>query len=403
MREVIDIRTETRRLPDGGRKVYVWSVAAAGIGLLGAGLALLQPGASSRLLWSYLVAYTFFLSLALGALFFVLLQHITHAGWSVIVRRLAEGVAANLPVLALLTLPIVFGAGTLYRWMDHGTVAADPVLAHKASYLNLPFFVVRLLIYFAVWAGFGWWYLRRSVRQDGAGDDNETRTLERWAPGATVLYALTITFAAFDLLMSLDPRWFSTIFGVYFFAGAFVGFLALLVVLALAIQKAGCLTRAITAEHYHDVGKLLFAFVIFWAYIAFSQFMLIWYGNMPEETSWYQRRLAGGWGALVLVLLFGHFFIPFLGLLGRRSKRTTRVLLGFAVWLLVMHYLDIYWLVMPEMRAPAGAWGQRLADVSVLLMLGGALSALTARRMSRCSLAPEGDPRLAESLAFENV
>ncbi len=402
MREVIDIRTETRRLPDGGRQAYIWSVTAAGVGLLGAGLALLQPGGSSRLLWSYLVSYVFFLSLALGALFFVLLQHLTHAGWSVVVRRLAEAVAANLPLLAVLALPVIFGARALYPWADAAAMAADPTLAKKTVYLNLPFFVVRLVIYFAVWAWCGRSYFRRSVSQDESGDEKETRTLERWAPAATVVYALTTTFAAFDLLMSLEPRWFSTIFGVYFFAGAFVGFLALLAVVALVVQNAGCLTRAVTAEHYHDIGKLLFAFVIFWAYIGFSQFMLIWYGNMPEETNWFRPRVAGAWGVVAAVLLFGHFFLPFFGLLGRRAKRTTAVLVLFAVWLLAMHYLDLYWVVMPEMRA-AGGWTQRLADASVLLMLGGALTAVTARRMARCSLVPEGDPRLAESLAFENV
>jgi hypothetical protein len=404
MRHPIDITTEKRRLDGAGRTAYVWSLAVAGLGLAGTVIVALRPGGASRVLWSYLTNYAFFLSLALGALFFVLLQHLTHAGWSVVVRRLAEAVAANLPILALFALPVVLGAGTLYHWTHAEAVAHDEILRNKSAYLNLPFFVVRLVIYFAVWSFFAWWAFRRSVRQDETGDAAETLALERWAPLGMALFALTTTFAAFDLLMSLDPHWFSTVFGVYFFAGATVGFFALLAVVAYAVQRAGLLTRAITVEHYHDIGKFTFAFVVFWAYIAFSQFMLIWYGNLPEETIWYQRRVTGGWLPLSWLLLFGCFVIPFLGLISRAAKRRPAVLVGFGAFLLVMHWCDIYWLVMPERRHGAHAGPDfALADLWLFLLLGGAMAAFTVRRLSRCSVVAEGDPRLAESLAFENV
>jgi hypothetical protein len=228
-----------------------------------------------------------------------------------------------------------------------------------------------------------------------------TVRMERRSGGAMVLFALTTAFGAYDLLMSLDPHWYSTIFGVYFFAGSVVGFFACLPIITRTLQRSGRLAHAITVEHYHDMGKLIFAFTIFWAYIAFSQYMLIWYANLPEETGWYLRRQTGGWQAVSLLLLFGHFIVPFLVLLPRWVKRDGRLLVLPAVWMLAMHWMDIYWLVMPEMGAKGVPLG--LMDLACFLAVGGTFVAAAARRLRDRSLVPEGDPRLQESLAFESV
>jgi hypothetical protein len=199
----------------------------------------------------------------------------------------------------------------------------------------------------------------------------------------------------------MDPHWYSTMFGVYYFAGAAVGIFALLPIMAVLTQRSGRLTRAIHDEHYHDLGKQLFGYVVFWAYIAFSQYMLMWYGDIPEETSWYLRRQRNGWEVLSLLLLFGHFVLPFVALMSRVPKRRPKVLAAMGVWILLMHWADLHWLVMPELHPEGFAF--HLMDVACLVGLGGLFAAVVLKRLSGRSLIPEKDPRLAESLAFENV
>lgn len=404
MKHVIDIRNERRTLPAGGGPAFRIGAGVAVLGAVLTGIGMATGADMHRLAWSYLVNYMWVLTIALGALVFVMIQHVTHAGWSVVVRRLAEAIAANMPILAIFAIPIVLGSHSLYHWTHADVVANDPVLKGKSGYLNMTFFTIRLVIYFAVWSLFSWWLHRKSVEQDKSGDPALTLSLEKWSPLGIVLFAITCTFAAFDLLMSLDPHWFSTIFGVYVFSGAMLSFLATLGIVTRLTQRAGLLENAITIEHYHDIGKFTFAFVVFWAYIAFSQYMLIWYANLPEETIWYFRRQTGGWLPVSLLLLFGHFVAPFLGLISRIPKRRPGMLVVAGVWLLFMHWIDLYWLVMPEMNHEAkGVVPFNIADLGLLLFLGGLFVALTARRLSRHSLIPEQDPRLAESLTFENV
>ena len=350
---------------------------------------------------SYLVSFIFFLSLALGALFFVLVQHATRAGWSVAVRRLAEGVAPNLFMpMAFLVLPILFGLRFLYPWTDAAAVASDHLLHAKAPWLNVPFFVSRAAVYFAVWSVFSIWFHRTSTSQDATGDPRLTTRMETTSTVALILFAFTVTFFAFDFLMSLTPHWYSTIFGVYFFAGCVLGYFALMVVLANLVQRAGRLRHAITTEHFHDMGKLVFAFTVFWAYIAFSQYMLMWYANLPEETFWYAARQAGSWSWWSLVLLFGHFVVPFLALLSRHAKRRRRLLLTGAVWMLAMQWADIYWLVMPN-RSP-GVIPFSSMDVALFLGVGGLFFAAVTRRLGAHALIALKDPRLTESLGLEN-
>ncbi len=383
------------RLIQVGAVTGVLGLAAAAVVSFASG------GGAGRLLETYLVSFCFFLTLSLGALFFVLLQHLTRAGWSVTVRRLAEGLAGNLVLLAVLAVPVILGLHSLYHWSHAEAVALDPVLQAKSGYLNPLFFTLRLAVYFALWIGLAAYFKGRSTRQDVTGDPDLSRSMERLSAPGMVVFALSLNFAAFDLLMSLDPHWFSTIFGVYVFGGSVVGGVAILSILAVLLQASGRLTHVISVEHYHDLGKLLFAFVVFWAYIAFSQFMLIWYGNLPEETGWFLKRQTGSWVWLSLALLFGHFVLPFLVLLPRYLKRRPRFLAVAAGWMLLMHWLDLYWLAGPELT-PAGV---RLGPVDLLCFvgLGGLYLAGLAVGLRRHRLLPTRDPRLGESIAFENA
>lgn len=383
---------------------------------LGLGLLALAVGVAdgARVVWdvffrSYLLNFCFVLSLALGALFFVLLKHLVRAGWSVSLRRLAEFTAGTLPALALLFLPLLIpllqGSKGVWMWSNADLVAIDPLLQGKQSYLNVPFFIARCAIYFAVWGLLATYYLRQSIRQDATGDPALTLRMQWWSAPGMLMFGLTITFFAIDALMSLNPHWFSTIWGVYFFSGCLVGFFALLAILVFIVQRNGRLADAITVEHYHDLGKLAFGFVVFWAYIAFSQYLLIWYANLPEETVWYRPRQDEPWWLGVsLLLLFGHFVAPFLALISRWGKRRPVYLALAAVWLLAMHWLDLYYIVTPR---PHGFGGHvaplHWTDLALFVGLSGLFVAALVRPMARHAWLPQRDPRLPEALAFRNV
>lgn len=375
------------------------------IGLIGVVAAILlginQGDAMRRFSFSYLVSFAFYLSISLGALFFIAIGHLTRSSWNVVVRRLAEIMAVNLPWLGLLGLPLIWLAPQLFPWAGTGGSVAPELLAHKSGYLNLPFFGIRYIGFFLVWSILSIYYWRRSLKQDSSGDPGLTVEMERRSGLAIVLYAITVTLISYDLLMSLDPAWFSTIFGPYFFTGGLVGFFALLTITTGWLQRQGRLKTVIHVEHLHDYGKLLFAFIFFWAYLAFSQYMLYWYANIPEETAWLIRRQTNGWQYLGLILLFGHFLIPFAGLISRYAKRSKPVLTFWAIWVFVMHYCDLYWIAMPEFSAATPA--PHLLDLACFLGLGGFYIAGLAYVARNRSLVPTRDPRLADSLGFENA
>jgi hypothetical protein len=354
---------------------------------------------------SYLWNFSFVLSIALGALFFVLLQHASRAGWSATVRRLAEFMAANFGLLFILFLPILIptliGKYCIYEWAAPAAAKGSESLAHKLPYLNATFFGIRAIFYFGVWWCLGRYYLAKSLEQDRSGDIGLTLRMERWSYVSILLFALTITFAAFDWLMSLTPEWYSTIFGLYYYSGCMLAFMAVLILAVLTLQSTGRLTQAVTVEHYHDLGKLLFTFVVFWGYIAFSQYLLIWYANIPEETHWFLLRQNGDWKWVSLALLFGQLFIPFAALLSRHVKRR-KFLLGFwAMWVLAMHWVDLYWVVMPSMKTEQPPFSP--IDVCLLVGFIGLYAFGVMRTMSGRPLAPLADPRLEEALAFENA
>jgi hypothetical protein len=424
------------RVKDGDLNLAQMVMLGLGIVLIGAAWAT----GGEHFYASYLVGYMGVLGICLGALFFTMLHHITRAGWSVSVRRLAENMTAALPLMLLLFVPIIVGFDHIYHHWTHaglveGEVGYDAVVAGKSAWLNKTFFFVRVAIYFAVWIGLATYFRRASIRQDETGDPAISLRLARVAAPGLLLFALTITFAAFDWIMSVDPHWFSTIFGVTYFAGSFMAFLAFTILLGKWLGAKGYLREAITVEHYHDLGKLLFTFVVFWTYTNFSQYMLIWYANLPEETKWFADRAEGGWGAVGTILVFGHFFIPFAFLLSRHIKRNTLALSIGAVFLLLIHCFDMQFLILPSLGGHDAAHGEAAhgaahgGDVGVAIESGLArfphdlstylhgigwadfgcfvgllaiVTGLTLMYVRRSNLLPLRDPRLAESLHFQN-
>lgn len=370
-----------------------------------AGLGFAADDHFSRFYHCYLVSFAFFLSLSLGGLFFVAVNHLVSAHWMIVIRRLAEVLAAGFPLMAVLFLPILipmlFGSHGLYHWSDPSYVEGDHVMEGKTPYLNVPFFTIRAVLYFAVWIGLSRFFLRLSREQDQSGDPQLVLKMRRMAAPAIILFALTTTFAMFDWVMSLEAHWFSTIFGVYYFAGTMGCFFASMALICMYLQERGSLGGVVTIHHYHDLGKFLFAFVFFWGYIAFSQYMLIWYADLPEETFWFLKRQTGSWTAVSVFLLFGHLFIPFAGLLSRHVKRNKASLAFFCCLMVMMHWVDMYWLVMPSMDETSLNFG--FMEVACLLGLGGLVIGGFLARLRQGLLAPVRDPFLEDSLHFKNL
>lgn len=423
------------KVKDGDLAKAQLVLLAVGVVLIGAAWA-----TGKHFYLSYLVGYMGVLSVCLGALFFVMVQHITRAGWSVVLRRVAENIAGALPAMLLLFIPILVGFDDIFHHWAHANVDPqthqalaptdakyDAVLAGKSAWLNKPFFIVRVVIYFAVWIGLMWFFRSKSVAQDETGDPAINLRLSRVAAPGLLLYALSVTFAAFDWIMSLDPHWFSTIFGIAYFAGSYMMFLAFITVLTMWLGKQGYLKGAVTTEHYHDLGKLMFAFMVFWTYANFSQYMLIWYANLPEETKWFGDRSVNGWGAIGTVLVFGHFFIPFAFLMSRHIKRNPITLAAGAIFLMVIHCIDMQFLILPTAghtahategaahAAPHAAGGSDFAhqlgeyfhgiswtDFGCFAGMLALVTSVTLLNIRRTNLVPLRDPRLAESLHFQN-
>ncbi|UUO04887.1 quinol:cytochrome C oxidoreductase [Blastopirellula sp. J2-11] len=397
---------ETIRLGDIRNKLMI---GGYGVGLAAMIVALLlgmfAKDQLRHFFFAYLTSYLFFLSISLGALGFLALQHLTRAGWSASVRRITEVIAMTLGPMALLFLPILFsvlsGSHVLFQWNDAELMATDHLLAGKEPYLNATFFTIRAVIYFSVWIAAAWYFLAKSTAQDDSGDPQLTLRMENKSPLVVFAFALTVTFASFDWAMSLDPKWFSTMFGVYFFAGAMVSFFSFTLICCATLQSWGKLKDVITVERYHDLSKFIFGFVLFWGYIAFSQYLLYWYGNIPEETVWYLVRQNDAWRSVSLVLLFGQFIIPFLGTMSRAVRRNKALMVGWAIFLLVMHWVDMFWLVMPQYspeKLPLG-W----MELACLIGLGGFFIGNIAWIAAERRLLAIRDPRLPESLALKNM
>jgi hypothetical protein len=348
---------------------------------------------------SYLSAFLFWMGIALGCLAVVMLHHVTGGAWGLPIRRPLESGTRTLPLMLLLFLPIVLGAGKIYEWADPAAVAHDPILRHKSLYLNLPFFIGRAALYFAAWLALAYFLNRWSLDQDRTGERPIARRLQLLSSAGLVAYGLTVTFASIDWAMSLEPHWFSTMYGVLFIAGqglsAFAFIVALLVLLAGTPPLAGFVAQ----RHYHDLGKLMLAFVMFWAYVSFSQYLIIWSGNLPEEIPWYLRRLQGGWGWIGVALVLLHFVLPFLLLLPASANRNPRILGTVAAIVVLMRAVDVFWLTQP---AFAGSrfrlhWMDVLAPVGV----GGLWLAAFLWQLGKRPLLPMNDPEMEAAVAHD--
>jgi hypothetical protein len=366
----------------------------AGIGLLAILAGVLF--APERIWPSLLLATVFLLSTALAGAFFVALQYVTGSRWSVALRRVPETMALLLPAAGAALLLLLLARPSLYPWAGAHADGHAALEGFKALWLNRPFFLVRAALYLGVWIGLALAIIRTSRRQDVDGVLVHTDRNERLSAVFIVVFALTFWLAAFDWIMSLEPHWHSTIFGVYNFAGMFLGGLATIIVLAVWLVRLGPLRGVLTADHLHDLGRLLFAFSTFWAYIWFSQYMLIWYANFPEETAYYVRRLHGAWQPLFLLNFFLNWVVPFFVLLLRASKRSATTLVRVAVIILVGRWLDLYLMIVPPHagRPPFGVW--EIGPVVAAVALG--LLAFL-HYLRQAPTIPLRDPFLAESLA----
>lgn len=374
------------------------------IGLAAVGWLLLIAGYfadQERFFRSYLLNYVYCLTFLIGALFFVMVEHVSGATWSVVLRRISESIMMVIPIAGLFFIPLLLGLPVLYEWTHETVVANDPYLFEKAAYLNVPFFIVRAVIYFAIWSFLAYKLWGWSTAQDTDRDFSYTAKSRRLSGFGLLLLTFTFSLAAVDWVMSLMPHWFSTMFGLYMYAGGATAFTALLILISLAFRSNGILNRAITSEHYHDLGKWLYAFNIFWAYCAFSQYMLIWYGNLTEETIFFQHRFQGSWEYVSKLLIFGHFLIPFVILVARWAKTKLVVLGSMAAWLVVMHYADVYWLIMGSFYLDGVQF--HWLDIAGLLALAPTFGLFFWMRLARQNIVPVGDLRFERSLNFHQV
>lgn len=367
--------------------------------------AFVAEGGMKSFFHSYLTNFMYCLTLCLGALFFVMIQHLVRSGWSAAIRRIAELYAATIPLWALLFIPIlatvILGKDSLYVWNIGPGKGLEKIVENKLVYLNSGFFTIRTLIYFAVFIIAARFFFVHSRRQDETGDAGITLKLQKWSGPFVILFSLALNFAAFDWMMSTDPAWFSTIYGVYIFASSMFSFVALMIVTCYLLQRRGRVERIVRVEHYHDLAKFQFGFIVFWAYIAFSQFMLYWYGNIPEETLWYAHRMEHGWEFIGLLLIALHFAVPFFAFLKRSHRRNPGWLASWAVWLLIVHWFDLTFLIMPNVGsvtvsmflAHAAGW---LGMVAIFL-------ALFLWRVGDTPVVAAKDPWLPDSLAYTNL
>jgi hypothetical protein len=350
---------------------------------------------------SYLAGFVWATRILLGALFFLMAMFLTGAAWSVTIRRFSETMAATIPFGIILFVPLIFGIQELYPWSHPEIVKGDHILESKAVWLNQNFFILRAFIYFAIWSFFGLGLYRNSTKQDVTKNIQHMHNNAAYSAPGLLLVFLATSFAAFDWLMSLDPHWYSTIYGIYIYAGGGLASMCTIVLISLGFRRVGVLKNSITVEHYHDLGKWMFAITVFWTYVSFSQYMLYWYANIPEETIWFKHRFEGTWMIFSKALVFGHWLFPMFFLITRRTKRNLSTLAFMAVWLLVMDYCDIHWNVMPNLHHHGVAF--HWLDVSAPVAMASFYAFFFWSRLKQHAIVPVGDVRLYQALAHHNV
>ena len=340
------------------------------------------------------MAFVFWVSVALGSLALLMISHLSGGGWGVVARRVFEASSRTLPFLALAFLPIAFGLEDLYLWAQPAQLASDKIIQHKAAYLNQGFFLFRTVLYFVIWSGMAWTLSAWSRRQDG-GADTALR-MQRLSGGGLLIYAITVFFMSVDWIMSLDPHYYSSIYGLLFMVGQGLSGMAFSIATLALVGRRAPLSEALGVNHLHDLGKLMLAFVMLWAYLTFSQFLIIWSANLPEEIPWYLARMQGGWGWVGLVLIFGHFFLPFFLLLNRDLKRNARTLSMIAIFILAIRLADLFWLI-----GPAHGTTQvtvHWLDLVAPLALGGLFVAVFLWQLGTRPILPVGEPWLQDAI-----
>jgi hypothetical protein len=355
-------------------------------------LAMLLPFNHDRFFEAYLIGWTFWTGIAVGSVALLMLQHLTGGGWGFVIRRILEASTRTLPFMAVLFIPILLGAHSLYHhWMDHEEAAKHEVVAFKTPYLNFPFFTVRAVVYFAVWIGLAYLLNRWSLAQDRTADNRYTRKMRVLSGPGMVALIFTVTFASVDWYMSLEPEWFSTIYGFIYVASWSLSALAFTIAALATLSKDEPLKRIVAPLHFHDLGKLLLAMVMLWAYFAFSQYLIIWSGNLPEEITYYLKRVHGLWGGVILAIVILHFAAPFLFLLSRGLKRDPRKLVLVALLIIVMRMIDLIWMLAPAFEGSNWKWIG--LDVLALLGFGGVWLAIFSWQLGKRSLIPINDPQ----------
>jgi hypothetical protein len=341
---------------------------------------------------SYLFAFAFWMGISVGSLALLMLQHLTGGGWGLVIRRVLEAATRTLPLMLVLFLPIIAGAHWLYSWTHAEEIAKSPALIEKSRlYLNLPFFVVRAAIYFAIWLLLSYFLNRWSLLQDQTADRQFTKRMRVLSGPGMVLFVFTVTFASIDWFMSLDPEWSSTIYGFIYVASWALSALAFVIAALAMLTKYEPLKTIVAPLHFHDLGKLLLALVMLWAYFAFSQFLIIWSGNLPEEIRWYLPRTQGAWGAIALAVVVLHFAFPFLFLLSRSLKRNPHKLVLVAGLILVMRLLDLLWMITPNFTGDVFhvSWMDIVAPVA----MGGFWLGVFGWQLNKRALIPINDPQ----------
>ncbi len=351
-----------------------------------------------RSAFNNVILLEFLTSVGLGALFFVALEHLAGAVWSTPFRRVFEILSSVLLILPIVALPVYFHAHDIFHWTHLDVVANDEILQQKSPYLNMTFFTIRIISYFVLWFVFYWVLNRNSRKQDESKDQKITKLNAKISAIFMPIFAITITFSSIDWMMSLEPHWFSTIFGVYYFSGTVVVSLAVGTLLVIWLNEKGLLVNGIKKDHYYSLGALLFAFINFWAYIAFSQYLLIWYANLPEETFWFLQRWEGSWMIFSILFIFVHFAVPYFALLSQPSKMDPKRLKFMSIWLVFAHIMDLYWIVMPTFSPDNFVFGW--IEVGFIILAIGIVMVIFYYKAKNTNLVPIGDPKLQRGIDF---
>ena len=379
--------------PLPGMKRFGLIIAVVGVMLTGAGV---LTSSLDRFYQAYLVAYTFWMSVALGSLALLMVQYLTGGAWGVVLRRPLEAAVRTIPFMAVLFLPIVLGMHSLYEW-THESALTDPILIQKAPYLNTSFFLIRQAIYFVTWSGIGYLLTSWSAAHDRTGDPSLVDKLARLSGAGLVIYFLTITFAMVDWTLSVNPHWYSTIWGLLYIGGQGLSAFAFAITVLVLLSQTAPLNRVLTTHHFHDLGKFLFAFLMLWAYLSFSQLLIIWSANLPEEIPHYLLRWETSWKYLSAFIIVGHFIVPYALLLSRDLKKNTAKLRVVAIWIICARVADYYWHVAPEFHQDGFSFN--LLDIAVPLALGGVFISIFVSQLAGRSLLPVNDAALGKALS----